>query len=107
MGLFWLIQQKLERYIWFTCVPSFSDLADGPSCLDFGEVMRFGAKVAKPCLSSMWTMESRMAEFLAPQYAFLLEGCMSWRWLREVLAALGREYDLARCQPQSDNYEKT
>ena len=48
VGATLLLHAKLSILSWFTRVPSFSNIADGPSRMDFADVLRLGASQAEP-----------------------------------------------------------
>ena len=48
VGATLLLDAKLSILSWFTRVPSFSNIADGPSRMDFADVLRLGASQVEP-----------------------------------------------------------
>ena len=48
VGLFWTAEAHLRSYVWVERVASSSNIADGPSRLEFVEVRRLGAEWSEP-----------------------------------------------------------
>ena len=51
---FWLLEHRLECCSWFSRVPSFSNLSDGPSRGAFEEALRLGASRVEVDLPPWW-----------------------------------------------------
>ena len=50
----WIREAKSRTFSWFERVPSKSNLADGPSRLDFEEVTGMGCKLVDPLFPKVW-----------------------------------------------------
>ena len=54
IGMFWLLELETESLTWFSRVPSASNVADGPSRIDFSITAALGAEVHEPVLPPEW-----------------------------------------------------